>query len=225
MDADAVHATPRQSQKITWIITHGASGPRITVDMLRELGQIEADECHSTKDRVMIYTYLHLVKRVRQTSIEKFMMKAQKMHGIVLNEIYGYESIAGNTRNGQDIPIEQHVGFQMLVRHYLTDDEAFMPCTDGEATINRGLIVRAAEVDPDKPPILENQSKARIITYTKKLEVKVEQAKKQEKEMHSLFTTYTRVSDERSNLRVENAMLKRKVQDLEQRLEIQPMGL
>ena len=128
---------PRQSQKVIWIITHGASGPRITKDMLRELGRIEADECHSTKDRVMGYTYIHLIKRVRQTSIEKFMEKAKQMHGIVQNEIFGYDSIAGNTRAGKDsdIPIEQHVGFQMLVRHYLTGNEAFMPCTDGESII------------------------------------------------------------------------------------------
>jgi len=224
--ADASDLKPtRPSQKVIWIITHGASGPRITVDMLRELGKIEADECHSTKDRVMIYTYIHLIKRVRQTSIEKFMEKAHKMYGIVQNEIYGYESIAGNTRTGNDLPIEQHVGFQMLVRHYLTENTAFIPCTDGESIIKRGLILKATEIDPDKPPVLENQSKARIITYTRTLEVKVEQAKKQEKEMRSLFTTYTRVSDERSNLRVENAMLKRKIQELEQRLAIQPMRL
>jgi hypothetical protein len=207
----------RESQKFVWIITYGASGPYITIEMLHSLGQIEADECHSTKDRCMNYTYIHLIKRVRLTSIDKFMEKARERHGIIKNEIFGYEAITGNTRKEHSVPIEEHIGFQMLVRHYAEHNASFIPCTDGEPILKRGLIFQAAEIDPDKPPVLESQSKARIIAYTRKLEVKVEASKKQEREMQALFATYTTVSEERSSLRVENAILKRKIQDLEVR--------
>ena len=36
---DSQKAT-RDSQKVIWIITHGASGPYITIEMLHSLGQI-----------------------------------------------------------------------------------------------------------------------------------------------------------------------------------------
>jgi hypothetical protein len=213
---DSQKAT-RDSQKVIWIITHGASGPYITIEMLHSLGQIEADECHSTKDRCMNYTYIHLIKRVRQTSIDKFMERACETHGIIKNEIFGYEAISGNTRKKQGTPIEEHIGFQMLVRHYEEQNASFTPCTDGEPILKRGLIFQAAEIDPDKPLLLESQSKTRIIAYVRKLEVKAEASKKQEREMKALFATYTTVSEERSSLRVENAILKRKIQDLEER--------
>ena len=50
----------RPSTKAIWILTYGASGPYITAQMLLELGNIHADECHTTMDRVMKYTYIHL---------------------------------------------------------------------------------------------------------------------------------------------------------------------
>ena len=205
----------RQSMKTSWIITYGASGPYITTQMLFDLGKIQADECHSTKDRAMTYTYIHLTKRVRQTSIEKFMIKAREMHGIVKNSIYGYDPIASNAKQGENAPIEKHVGFQMLVRHYESKNAAFQPCTDGEPVLKRGLLFRAAEIDIDRSMVLENQTKAQIIVYTKMLEGKVKEAKQLQHEMRALITVYNQVSEERSSLRVENGILKRRVQDIE----------
>lgn len=206
----------RQSMKTSWIITYGASGPYITAPMLLELGNIEADECHSTKDRAMVYTYIHLRKRVRQITIEKFMTKAKEMHGIVSNAVFGYDAVGSNVRQKGSAPIEEHAGFQMLVKHHNSKNPAFTPWTDGEPAVTRGLIFKACNLDEEKSDTLKSQTKAQIIEYAKSLEGKVREAKKQEKEMHDLYDMYTRVTDERSVLRVENAMLKRKIHEMEE---------
>lgn len=208
----------RESMKSKWVITYGASGPYITSQMLLDLGHITADECHSTKDRAMTYTYIHLTKQVRQTSIERFMTRAYEAHGIIQNEIYGYSSIGSSVNSTeestQSIPIEKHVGVQMLVRHYTSGNPAFQPCTDGVPVLNRGLIFKIAEIDPDKPEQLESQSKAKILEYAKQMECRLKEATQQARH---ILETYTAVSNERSTLRVENALLKRKIQDLENR--------
>jgi hypothetical protein len=203
------------SQKAVWIITYGASGPYITPIMLKELGNIEADECHSTKDRALMYTYLHLVRRVRQSSIEKFMLRAKDMHGIVKNEIFGYESIAGPSRSKDSLPIREHLAFKMLVKHYVFRNPDFRPCTDGEPILKRGLILKATEIDLDKPLKLAGQTKAKVIEYAEKMESKIREFKKMEQELHAVRGAYMALSDERSSLRVENASLKRKIQELE----------
>jgi hypothetical protein len=211
--------TPRLSMKTSWILTYGSSGPCITPQMLYELGNIEADECHSTKDRAMSYTYIHLTKRVRQTSIDKFMAKANEQHGLVLNSIYGYDPIASNAKKKNDSPIEKHAAFQMLVRHCDSKNPAFQPFTDGEPVLTRGLLFKALETNAEGHVALESRTKVQIIKYARELESKVDEAIKQQHEMRALFTVYNTVSEERSTLRVENALLKRKIQDLEQASE------
>lgn len=231
--------TPRL-MKTTWILTYGASGPYITPQMLRELGKIEVDECHSTKDRVMSFTYIHLTKRVRQSSIEKFMKKAKESHGIVQNSIYGYESVACISRQDNDIPIEEHVGFQMLLRHYVAKNPAFVPWTDGEPVLKRGRILKAAEIDPARPATMETRSKAQIIAYAKHLESKLKDVDAERQSHLERYNTMSRdhaqlstenfrmsmerstlrsenaaLIHERTDLRIENAALKRKIQELE----------
>lgn len=209
---------PRKSQKTMFIITYGASGPYISPTMLLELSKIEADECHSTKDRALTYTYIHLTRKVRDSAIEKFLVKAKEMHNIVKNEIFGYESIAGSAREKDGDKIQLHPAFKMIVSHYVTKNAAFKPCTDGEPIIKRGLILKATEMDPDRPPsTLEGHTKARIVEYAKVMEKKLKEAKKLESELFSVRAAYIAVSDERSSLRVENAILKRKIQDMEER--------
>jgi hypothetical protein len=205
----------RSSQKFIWLMTYGAAAPYITPAMLRELGDIEADECHSTKDRAFIYTYIHLTKRIRQSAIEKFMSKAREMHGIVKNEIYGYDAIVANDGFKDGTDIRKHPAFQVLVKHYLTNNPEFKPWTDGEPILKRGLILRFIESNPERPLELERKSKAQVIVYAKKLEEKVKQAKKMERELNAVRTAYMSLSDERSSLRVENTILKRKIEELE----------
>ena len=184
----------RPSSKLAWMLTYGASGPYITAQMLLELGQIKADECHSTKDRAMTVTYLNLDKRVRQSSIEKFMKEANEKQGIVQNPASGYETIASVSK--KDTPIQEHIGFKLLLKHYISKDPAFVPWTDGEPVLKRGLIFEAATDKPKKqPPRVRKNS---VSKANEQLRAKVT-------ELSTLVTA----------LRTENAALKRKNQELE----------
>ena len=225
----APHANTKQrSTKAIWIMTYGSSGPYVNPDMLLELGNIEADECHSTKDSAMKYTYIHLKKSVRQTSIERFMVRANKAHGIVRNEIYGYTSIEGDVRQGKEIRLEDHVGFHMLVTHFVQKNKAFRPWTDGEPILKRGRILReAAGMDVDGLVSVEHKTKPQMIEYIKKLEctleaeIKAGQTLRRDynavsNDKQSLCLENRALTHEHGRLDVENARLKRKIHELEQ---------
>jgi len=53
-----------KNQKRIWLLTYCPAGTYITPEILKE-SNIIADECHSTCDRVMNYTYVHLQKKCR----------------------------------------------------------------------------------------------------------------------------------------------------------------
>ena len=134
---------PKKAQsvpKTNWILTYRASDKYITPQMLKS-EDIICDECHSTKERVYAITYIHLTTRKRLSSIQKFMRKA-RAHGIVQSAIFGYESAAGDSRQ---VPIEEHVGFKVLLEHYIEKTPAFKPWTDGKPVLKRGLLLKAAE--------------------------------------------------------------------------------
>jgi len=172
----------RRSSKSMWILTYGASGLYINAEMLHVLGNIQVDECHSTKDSAMAYTYIHLIKGTRQTCMESFMKKAQAVHSIIRKEIYGYDSIASNanTKQGSHITMQEHPGFQMLIKHFIEGNAAFQAWTDGEPFLKRGIIFKkAAESDPGRPGSIERTPKAIIIQYTKILESRLREATRQ----------------------------------------------
>jgi uncharacterized coiled-coil protein SlyX len=112
----------------------------------------EVKECHSTKDRAMSVTYLFLTDRVRRVSIENFMIDAGRKHGIALNSVSGHESIASISKMKNATPIQEHIGFKMLRKHYIDKNPAFKPWTDGEPVLKRGYIFEAAEDKPEKKP-------------------------------------------------------------------------
>ena len=210
---------PNQSQKKNWLLTYCPAGTYITPEMLKEDG-IDADECHSTSDRVMNFTYIHLVLKVRQTRIEKFMRKIKDSHGITLNEIFGYESIASGSSTNKLAPsIQQHIVFQMLIKHYKEKSPSFKPNTDGEEIIKRGHLFHALDIIIERTVDLQFQNKRQLIVYAKSLEQKLEESKKQEAEMQTLATTYVNCAQERNALRVENAAMKRKISELETLLQ------
>lgn len=200
MQADADHdrqtsASTRitnRSTKAIWIMTYGASASYINTQMLLDLGNISADECHSTTDGTMNYTYIHLIKSIRQTTIEKFMEKARKAHGVIRNEVYGYSSIAGDVRQGERL--DAHVGFQMLVKHFVEENEVFQPWTDGESILKRGRILKAVDMVKKRLDSIDQKSKPEIIAYVKM------------------------IACENSNVKIENKRLKRKIDELEKQL-------
>jgi hypothetical protein len=169
---------PRQASKFNWILTYNAHGRYINPEMLRLLGNIHVDECHSTKDQIMAYTYIHVLKPVRSTTIEKFMKKAKDAYGIVRAEMFGYDSIVCNSKFQDDIIMQEHPGFKVLVKHYLEKNPAFQAWTDDEPVPKRGNLLKAAELILERPDNIEQKSKTKIIQYTKKLESRLKEATK-----------------------------------------------
>jgi uncharacterized coiled-coil protein SlyX len=149
--------------KHVWLLTYGARDPFITPEMLHTFlkkkneddgcpNPYEVKECHSTKDRTMSVTYLFLTDKVRRVAIENFMTDAGSKHGIALNSVSGHESIASISKMKNATPIQEHIGFKMLRKHYINKNPAFKPWTDGEPVLKRGYIFEAAEDKPEKKP-------------------------------------------------------------------------
>jgi hypothetical protein len=199
--------TPQTNLKQRWLLTYGASNPYITPEMLNkffEKTNKKVEECHSTKDRAMAVTYLHLDKKVRKTAIEDFMKEANEKHGIVQNPTY--ESIASFSRKGKSI--EEHIGFKLLLKHYIAKDPAFKPWTDHTHTLKRGLIFEAS-LDTR---FLKTQShRVRKTSVSKDKE----QLKAEVTKNAALKTENAALKAENAALKAENAAQKRRIQELE----------
>ena len=219
------------TQKKIWMLTYCPAGTYITMDMLKA-HDILADECHSTSDRVMNYTYIHLTKRCRITLIEKFLLKAREDYGIVKNEVFGYESIGSRSTDPGSTKMEDHIVFKMLLAHSKEKNPSFSPCTDGESNLKRGHLFEAYNAIEDSAT-LETRSKTQVIKYARKLEVELKMNK--DKHLESVLNTTrlylqasegerrlqsenTALRDENISLRDENTTLKRKIQELERTL-------
>jgi hypothetical protein len=129
--------------KAAWILTYRASDKYITPQMLKD-GHLVFDECHSTKERVCTITYIHLTKRERLPTIEKFMRTVKAKHGIVQTAFCGYDSIACSSKKDEACIVE-HVGFKLLLDHYIVENPAFVPWTNGFPVLNpTGRLMREA---------------------------------------------------------------------------------
>ena len=209
------------TQKKIWMLTYCPAGTYITVEMLKKHG-ITADECHSTCDRVMNYTYLHLEKRCRIPAIEKFLAAAQREYGIIKNEVFGYDCIGTKSNGPGSVKIQDHVVFKMLVAHSKERNPSFSPCTDGDSVLKRGHLFHAHETIEHMSVPLEKQSKIQLVAYARRLEERLKSTEATERELHDMTEIYMQVSRDRTNLRLENqslrlenAALKRKIGDLE----------
>ena len=144
----------RPAPKYTWLITHGSSstGARITAQLLKEKGNLTADECHSTVEQETGYTYVHLEKKARQSSIEKFMNNVREL-GIEKTEIRGFDAIATT--------IDKHIVFRMLEKHIRERNPAFHPHTDGRSELTRGYLFKAVADFGDMPLAGRRKTKKR----------------------------------------------------------------
>ena len=138
-------------QKTVWILTY--SGTPITAQMLKDNSRIMADECHSTTDGAVNYTYLHLSRRCRQHAIAQFTKKA----GIELKELFGYDLGSAAIRN--------HPAVALLRKHHKEQNPAFIPSTNGEPVVTKGPLSRDA---PSK-----KQKKQDLIRHIATLEQEV----------------------------------------------------
>jgi len=162
------------TQKRVWILTYCPATRYITMEMLKTQGII-ADECHSTNDGVVNYTYLHLEKRCRIPAMQKFFTAVRIQHGIMQKEIFGYESIGVNSKDGGSVKIQNHIAFEMLLAHARESNPSFSPCTDGEPVLKRGQLFLALQNTGNKDVKLEYKTKNQVIQYAKMLEEKVKE--------------------------------------------------
>jgi len=160
-------------QRRIWLFTYYPAGTYMTPDILKTVG-LDSDECHSTTDTVINYTYVHLTKKVQQVAIEKNMKKLEKSHGIVQASIFGYEPIAGLTLSPES-PVQDHVVFQMLLRHYNENSPLFQASTDGEPVLKRGHLFRA--INPGQTIKPEYQTKKQLVSIVGELRHQNEELK------------------------------------------------
>ena len=136
-----------------WILTSVSNGTFLTYDLFTKNG-FDVDECHYTSDPAAVYTYVHFKKPVHQTTLDYFLQSLRKTSNFVLFEIFGYESIC---KSGPDQKLEEHVGFKVLLDHYLTQNPTFTSCTDGKPEISRGIFWKNDAV-PRIKEILKSRS-------------------------------------------------------------------
>jgi hypothetical protein len=195
----------QESPKKIWMLTYCPAGTYITSEMLKEHGLV-ADECHSTADQVVNYTFIHLTRKVRQTGIRAFLKKVHSSHGIVPNEIFGFESISCESQGGDKI--QDHVVFRMLLSHCKKQLPSFKPCTDGEPLLKRGLLFAALDANSARVSDPKLMSKQQLIEYTTSLEMRLREAQHQAAEAELLQARHRLISEECAVLRVENFELK-----------------
>ena len=134
-------ACTNYKQKVNWVLTYGASGGYILFHMFNEEGSLNPDEVHSTSDGSIVYTYFHLQRKCSKSTVMKFMDKMHKEHGIVLSEIFGYDSV-GSTDQADSGLLTNHIAFRMIYEHMKANKPAFISCTDGIPGVSRGLLMQ-----------------------------------------------------------------------------------
>lgn len=122
----------------SWIITHGISGGFLTYSLFKGVPELaNIDECHYTHDAAIVYTYLHFKIGVSPHAIHAFMARMKSERNIILFDIIGYESVASTSSESE---LVDHVGFKILLEHYITSNPSFISCTSGNPGISRGLL-------------------------------------------------------------------------------------
>jgi len=191
------------------------------MDMLKKSG-IVADECHSTADRIMNYTYIHLPKKCRIATIEKFFISARSEHGIVKNDVYGYDCIGSSSRTPGSLKLQEHIVFKMLVAHSKEKNPAFSPCTDGHAILSRGLLFEAQEIIEDGSASLESRTKSQLVNYAHRLQEKLKEFEEKKRQLAVMTDMYMEAARERTNLRLETNSLRRENASLKRKIEAMP---
>jgi hypothetical protein len=108
---------PRQNNKTTWLLAYGVGGPSISFEVLSARTRLVVDECYTATDRANKYTLIHLVKKVRETAIQKAMKVLEAEMGIVLSGVYGYDSIHSNSAD-KESAIKKHVLYKWMERSF-----------------------------------------------------------------------------------------------------------
>ena len=105
----------RTNPKRIWLITYGASSPNITHAMLQE-GNITVDECYTLEQRDLKYTLVNVPSRARLEYLEKCMQTLKENHNIILQNIPGYEPLAGYYSSNEELA--EHPGLKLIIHHF-----------------------------------------------------------------------------------------------------------
>lgn len=115
---------PRPSNKTTWLMTYGVGGPSISNELLKTHTKLVIDECYTTTDKANRYTLIHLVKKVRQTVIQKVMDTLAAKTGITLTGVYGYDLITSNTAE-EPHAVRENALYRWMVESFKQRSSAF----------------------------------------------------------------------------------------------------
>jgi hypothetical protein len=127
------------TQKVNWVFTYGAAAGYMTFQILIDDGALDVDEVHSTSDGALMYTYIHLKKRISKYAVMQCMKRLNEKHGIILSEVFGYDCVGSHARSGN---LMEHIAFRMVYEHWKENNPTFVSCTDGLPGVERGLLMQ-----------------------------------------------------------------------------------
>jgi hypothetical protein len=199
----------------TWLITYGASGPVITYTMLENDCRLVPEECYTVIGRDFKYTLIKLSRsnRARVSAMEKVLDIIQEKHGIIKNQIFGFDSVAINTRGGDQV--EDHPGFKLMVQEMNNESEIFQwwICSGDLKTYKAGLLWKfRTDIEP------EDMSRGFLIQKVRDI---TEKNKLLFKDKSELDTLVQALQQENLRLEVENKKLDSRVGHLENRVKRQ----
>ena len=179
------------SQKGNWVFVHWANGYRITADMLKSYGGLEVNQCHSTEDSSSVYTFVHLKKKVRQSSIDKFFANVKDHYNFRLHDMRDEGAVGSESRKAGGTKIQDHMGMQMLARHMNEKNPAFNSWTDGRAEVTEGLLfaMRTEQATHSEEGVWKAAAenwKAKYDRIVERMECQLERHRAKEKEKTSM---------------------------------------
>lgn len=213
MSLDSSSPSRQEAQRRVWMLTYCPPGTYITAEMLLQHG-IKADEVHSTADRVMNYTYVHLTKKVRRTTMEAFLRAARVSHGLIQSEVFGYDALASEARGGERI--QEHVVFKMLVKHCMDKEASFRPWTDGQSALLRGPLFQAVS---GPPPVdrMESWTRRQLVQHVAELRSRVVELEARSADQNREFSMMSDAFlERRAQLWADNQVLRERVAYLEE---------
>jgi hypothetical protein len=208
------------SQKVNWVFTYGSSKGYMSFKMFKDEGTLDVDECHSTSDGPLVYTYIHLDKKCSKSAVMRCMKRMGEQHGIIPSAVFGYDAIGSNEHHGEGGLLTEHIAFRMLYEHMKSNNAAFKSCTDGVPGVTRGLLMQFDGFAKIKE-VLTVRNK-RLLPFLDNIENELKQAKKTMEQETSradyLATERASLLMHVENLKKQNTELNHKNIDLEVKL-------
>ena len=102
------------SGKVSYVLTLQRNSLPLTDEMMTSI-DMPVNEIVTTRDDVLMHTYIHLQRKTRKEDLERA-IKSLSDKGVAWTNIPGHPEIEGTSRVSCEF-IEDHPGFRTLVRH------------------------------------------------------------------------------------------------------------